>query len=410
MTNAKAKLMRRDKHEVLFYIFCWVLVLAIPLFRETYSLATGRTSDFDWVELGLDYYAFIPFFICFFLGKHFFEPHYFFTGRYKLFFTYTVVSTLLITLLFSSMAPDRRHREIKQFHRQHEQALARAHTAEDSLALMPPALHPDEWSPEPPGNLPEGIPRPPKRGPHHRGFFHGPFVPMLVMTMFMLAASLGVSIVFRHRREELEHQEKQAARLQSELDYLKYQINPHFFMNTLNNIHALVDIDSELAKEAIIELSRMMRYLLYESNQPTVPLSKELSFVQHYIELMRLRCDESVTLTYQQPAPGTIDLGAGIPPMLLISFIENAFKHGISHQKPSYIRVAMSSEDGKFHFTCSNSNFSTESNIQQQGGVGLDNVRKRLELIYPGQHTLQIVPSETDFTVDLWIPLSKLNK
>lgn len=127
--------------------------------------------------------------------------------------------------------------------------------------------------------------------------------------------------------------------------------------------------------------------------------------MQQYLELMRLRCDDSVTISYESPIQPDVALQTGIPPMLLISFIENAFKHGISSQDSSYIQVSIQCEDQCLHFHCHNSNFNQNSNRRQLGGVGLDNVRKRLELLYPGQYTLQIVPTEADFTVDLWLPM-----
>ena len=131
--------------------------------------------------------------------------------------------------------------------------------------------------------------------------------------------------------------------LTSELDYLKYQINPHFFMNTLNNIHALVDIDSKLAKDAIIELSRMMRYMLYETSSPTVPLRNELEFHRHFVQLMRLRFDDSVKVNYQDPDKNASCLNAQVPPLIGIVFIENAFKYGISHRH-SPAQVASASQ------------------------------------------------------------------
>ena len=133
--------------------------------------------------------------------------------------------------------------------------------------------------------------------------------------------------------KELEHNN-----LQTELDYLKYQINPHFFMNTLNNIHALVDIDTEKAKQTIVELSRLMRYVLYESNNRLISLSKELQFLNHYIELMRIRYTDKVRIYVSFPT----DTGeVQVPPLLFVSFVENAFKHGVSYQHASFVSVCL---------------------------------------------------------------------
>ena len=168
---------------------------------------------------------------------------------------------------------------------------------------------------------------------------------------------------------------------------------------------ALVDIDGELAKQAIIELSCLMRYLLYESEQTTVPLRRELTFVSHYLELMKIRFDESVALTYQKPEAASPILEAGIPPLLLLTFIENAFKHGISHKEPSFIDIRIAQENNQLHFYCANSNYNSDSMQPHQGGVGLDNVRKRLQLIYQDRYKLDIMPTRKVFTVDLWLPV-----
>lgn len=412
MTNVKASFLRNNLPEVIFYLVCWILVLAVPIFLEAYDSAIDGEITFQWVDIGYAYVGYVPFLICFLIGKLVLEPRLFFAGHYG----YFIVSTLLVAFLvasgFSYLTPDRRSRH----HERHrlEQLQAEREALRDSIAqsqtdsvAIATGINIGRATPHP-----HPIVCPPMRRHQHNGedrrrkpLSRGLFMPMFFMTLLLMVASLGVAITFRFRRDQLDLKEKQAARLQSELDYLKYQINPHFFMNTLNNIHALVDIDGELAKEAIIELSRMMRYLLYESNHPTVPLQKELDFMQQYLELMRLRCDDSVTISYESPIQPDVALQTGIPPMLLISFIENAFKHGISSQDSSYIQVSIQCEDQCLHFHCHNSNFNQNSNRRQLGGVGLDNVRKRLELLYPGQYTLQIVPTEADFTVDLWLPM-----
>lgn len=133
--------------------------------------------------------------------------------------------------------------------------------------------------------------------------------------------------------KELEHQH-----LESELKYLKYQLNPHFFMNTLNNIHALVDIDSEKAKKTIIELSKLMRYVLYEANKSQISLKYEIQFLENYIALMKLRYTEHLDIQTEFPL---IVPHVQIPPLLFISLLENAFKHGVSYRESSYIHVLL---------------------------------------------------------------------
>ena len=171
-------------------------------------------------------------------------------------------------------------------------------------------------------------------------------------------------------------------------------------MNTLNNIHALVDIDPEKAKDTIVELSKMMRYVLYEGNKQGVPLSREFEFIRHYVALMQLRYTDKVKITLDIPDAVP---DREIPPLLLITFIENAFKHGITYQRQSFVNVSITIEGNRLHFICSNSKAETPN--QERGGVGLDNVRKRLDLIYPQQYTLDIDDQPQAYTAQLIIPL-----
>ena len=185
------------------------------------------------------------------------------------------------------------------------------------------------------------------------------------------------------------------------MDYLKYQINPHFFMNTLNNIHALIDIDTECAKSAVIELSKMMRYVLYDSGRELIPLNKDLQFLQNYIELMRIRYTDTVDIRVEYPHD--LPEQVSIPPLLLIVFVENAFKHGISYNRPSFIRLTVAYTEGRVRCTVVNSR---HGGARQHGpGIGLENVRKRLALIYGEEnYSLEIREEEDTYTVDLIIP------
>lgn len=252
---------------------------------------------------------------------------------------------------------------------------------------------------------------PPDRGAHHP--FHGkremppkPFgnreTNNLVFMLLMLGLNLGVKLYFRAEKREEELQELQKENLNTQLQYLKYQVNPHFFMNTLNNIHALVDINPEQAKEAIVQLSKMMRYILYEGERPMVSLSREEQFIESYIRLMRLRFTDKVSIRFDVPD----DLPeAQIPPLLLITFIENAFKHGVSYQQPSCIKIGISTHDDRLHFSCQNSKH--EMATEHHGGVGLTNARRRLDLIYGSKYSLDIKDKDETYEVELDIPLSK---
>ena len=223
-----------------------------------------------------------------------------------------------------------------------------------------------------------------------------------VLTAFLVVGfNIAIKLFFKSVRDDEQLKELEHQRLQSELQYLKYQINPHFFMNTLNNIHALVDVDTGKAKSSIVELSKLMRYVLYEASNKTISLTREIQFLENYIALMRLRFTNKVSIEITLP---TEVPEAEIPPLLFISFVENAFKHGVSYQTDSFIHVCMQPEEGnRFSFRCMNSNGGKADN--QHHGIGLENVRKRLRLLFGNDYTLSITHEESRFDVLLIIPL-----
>lgn len=224
----------------------------------------------------------------------------------------------------------------------------------------------------------------------------------ILLGFFMTGLNMGIKLLYRSLRDEQQMEELKRQNLQAEMDYLRYQINPHFFMNTLNNIHALIDIDTEYAKSAVIELSKMMRYVLYESGCETISLKKDIQFIENYIELMRIRYDSSIDICLDYPA--TIPNKVAIPPLLLIVFVENAFKHGVSYNHASFIHIRIGYRDDAVTAVISNSRH--EKSRPGTTGIGLENVKKRLALIYQDNYTLSIDDSDPAvYTVKLIIPI-----
>ncbi len=219
-------------------------------------------------------------------------------------------------------------------------------------------------------------------------------------SLMMVAANGGIKYVYKSIRDEQLMNELRTQNLQVEMEYLKYQINPHFFMNTLNNIHALIDIDPDTAKGAVIDLSKMMRYVLYESGCSSTTLKRDLEFVTNYIELMRIRYAEQVSVTFKQS--DNLPLSTTIPPLLLVVFVENAFKHGVGGNE-SYIDISIEARDSLLAFCIENSIANTE---RSGGGIGLVNVRKRLELIYGEKFTMTTGLREASYRVELTIPIN----
>lgn len=222
----------------------------------------------------------------------------------------------------------------------------------------------------------------------------------VITLLLMLGLNIGVKYYFRHQKDRQQMALLEKKNLEQQLEYLRYQINPHFLMNTLNNIHALVDIDTEQAKESIVELSKIMRFVLYEGAKQTVPLERELAFIRDYIKLMRIRVTDRISINVDLPKHVP---NSQIPPLLLITFVENAFKHGVSYRQPSFIDIHADTDDGQhLHFTCSNSKQPAAE--EQHGGVGLQNVKKRLDLIYANNYTLDISDEADTYNISLLIP------
>lgn len=248
--------------------------------------------------------------------------------------------------------------------------------------------------------------RPPENGRHNAP---PPFRQMhgfnyTMTSLFMLFFSMGLRILERQSRIEKLQKEMEKEKLNSELAFLKNQVSPHFFFNTLNNIYALIEINAEDSRKAVLKLSKLMRYLLYESEQGDTKLSSEIDFMENYIDLMKLRMNEKIDLSVSFPENYE---DVRMPPLLFIPFIENAFKHGVSYRIKSFIRIAMTLEGGMIRFTCSNSVVKhPEEKTEEQAGIGLENVSKRLQLLFPGKYELHIVPSKGVYEVSLNISLN----
>lgn len=203
----------------------------------------------------------------------------------------------------------------------------------------------------------------------------------------ILVISLSVALKMSRQWVHTENARREAEknRTEAELKNLRNQINPHFLLNTLNNIYALIAFDTDRAQEAVQELSRLLRYVLYDNQQEFVDLNKEADFIRNYIELMKIRLSSNVRLDTD------IDIDASntarIAPLIFISLIENSFKHGISPMLPSFVSISLSESDGEVTCQTVNSNFPKNIEDKSGSGIGLQQVEKRLELIYPGEYT-----------------------
>lgn len=220
-----------------------------------------------------------------------------------------------------------------------------------------------------------------------------------------------ISTVFQVTSDWMTHQNEkkdlESQNLQSELRFLKSQINPHFFFNTLNNLYALTLKKSDLAPEIVLRLSEMMRYMLYESNEKRVTLENEINYVKNYLELEKLRQGNKFNIQFN------LEGQAGnqqIAPLMFIPFLENSFKHGLDNQiKSGFVNIHMSLKDDSVEMDIENSKPPTipEKNSDKiSGGIGLENVKRRLKLLYPQKHALEITDKPNTFKVSLNIQLN----
>ena len=230
--------------------------------------------------------------------------------------------------------------------------------------------------------------------------FRAGFSSFAGIAMLINWMAIGIALSIRYVMRQQERKQKE---VEAELAWLKNQINPHFLFNTLNNISSLAQIDGDETQEAIMQLSDLLRYVMYETNKPKVPISGEVEFMKNYIELMKLRCNEMTTVTSQF---SVFSSQLEVAPLLFISLIENAFKHGMNSNAPATIDISLTQEGDNLVFNCDNTNNPKPTKDRSGSGIGLDNTRRRLDLLYPGCYTWeQAITPENIYHVKITIRL-----
>lgn len=226
----------------------------------------------------------------------------------------------------------------------------------------------------------------------------------MLFSILMAGANTMIKLYYRALATEQRMSILEKENIETQMQYLKYQINPHFLMNTLNNIYAMVDFDKDMAKRSVMELSHMLRHVLYDSGEKNTTLDKEVDFLHNYIELMRIRFVDDVDIRLSAPDVN-LCRKVSMPPLLLIVLVENAFKHGISYTKPSYIFIDIDVIDDEL--ICMVENSSHQRSETEHSGIGLSNITKRLDLLFGNRYTLRIDNSkEESYRVKLVIPIT----
>lgn len=224
---------------------------------------------------------------------------------------------------------------------------------------------------------------------------------------FVSIASTAIRFSLQWMQSEEEQHKTELQLKAAELKVLRNQINPHFMLNTLNNIYALINFNPQHAAEAVTQLAALLRYMLYEAPDEGVEVQRLASLCEDYINLMRIRVNKNVDVTFDSDVPD--GHGPLVTTYLLMPILENAFKHGVSPTRKSYIHIILRCDESIFYFCCRNSNYPRQNNEQQQGGIGLEQVRKRLELSYPGSYTYSagLSPDGKEYSTEIEIHFPK---
>jgi two-component system, LytTR family, sensor kinase len=353
--------------EMMLHICVWILVFIIPQYLLILQEEPSN-SMYLFIFLKTVFYALI-----FYLNYFVLIPLLFFKQKRILYYVTALLSVLVI-FYFSEEVGDMTRPRPPDFDKQELLSNGNEIIHENFMPDDGPMRHrpPPKWQ-----------------------FLYNNLITLL------LVSATGLGLRFAKKIQETERLRKEAEKekLNTELVLLKSQIHPHFFFNTLNNIYALTEAGSADASKAILKLSRLMRYVIYESETETTMLSKEIDFLKNYIDLMRLRLTGKVTLDVRFPDDYT---DTEIQPLLFITFIENAFKHGISYNSPSFISIVLNVSSDNIEFLCRNSIIDIPDEIREERtGLGLENVKKRLDMLYPGKHQLTIVNENSVFEVNL---------
>jgi hypothetical protein len=358
----------RRRIKLLLHMLAWVILLGLPLY---FIKRWHVDKDFIW----LYYINIILYGIIFYANYLILIPGFFFKEK-----RYRYYISVILLVAFFYLVSDYSNKLVFKY-------LPGRYQTE-----MSPQGPNEIRQPGPP--LLQGFKRPPFRQMHLYNF--------AINSIFLVFFSLGMKVLERQSKYDEVKKELEKEKLNSELAFLKNQISPHFFFNTLNNIYSLIGINAGDSQKAILKLSRMMRYLLYESETGNSPLGREIEFMNNYIDLMELRMSDKVDLKVSFPEDYE---NRSIPPLLFISLIENAFKHGISFREKPYIEISMLTSRDSITFRCVNSiaKIKEESGIGHPSGIGLENLSKRLNLLFPGKHDLKINRSENEFEVLLYI-------
>lgn len=402
-SSKTTKMNYRKEHFI--YTLMWILIYISPVMGTYMRMSSNPHIEFSWYEV-LNAWKFDTVWLVMFAVHNFLLTPLLILKRRTILYVILIFTLISVTMGIQwFLRPAYHHHRVPRYSR-HERVQHR-----DNIPDFRPDDELEDMYEEALKEQPKeqrNAQRYPRRYSYMRPYEPFPlFGPGELVAAFggllLMGMNLGVKLYFKSQEDSKLLSQIDKHNLERQLEYLKYQVNPHFFMNTLNNIHALVDIDPERAKTTIVELSKMMRYILYEGSNRMIPLPREVQFLSNYVQLMRLRYTDKVSIRMSAPSnlPDMM-----IPPLLLIMFVENAFKHGISYRKESFVYITVDVTDNHLKFVCRNSKQQLTLKEKKGGGMGLVNVRRRLDLLFQDTYTLKIEDRENEYDVSLDLPLT----
>lgn len=362
---------KTKRGETIIYSVLWLVIFLMPIY------ISKTTSGIEWTRVQHEWFRMVPYAIVFAFHNYLLFPYLFISNKRILYYSSTLV--LVVAIAFIA----------------------------DTITDIPHLLGGNDMGmhnrPQGPQQGPPlGPPQGPRMGPGQQPW-HKILIDNMLVSILVIGFNAAIKITIKWQDEEQKNKELEKEKLQTELAFLKNQVSPHFFMNTLNNIHALIDINTEDAKESVIKLSKLMRYLLYDSEEGKTTLTQEIEFIKSYVDLMKLRFTSQVSINLSFP---TSIPKIEIPPMLFTSLLENSFKHGISYQKESFVEIIMNTDNDYLYFRIRNSKKENNNGLNEPGGIGLENLHKRLELIYKNRYSLEQTEDENTFEINIKIPLN----
>jgi sensor histidine kinase YesM len=351
---------RKTKLELKWFALFWIVMFAVVPLMYIFQYAIGRDEGVNMAFILQNWLEILPYFVLFCIHNFLLAPL-FFRKKYALYFSVTtaVFIAFSVYILATIIGPP---------------------AGADGTVEAPP-----------------GTKRP-----------FSPEVMKILIGALLLLVNLGIKAMVQSMENEKEVQELRAESLAQSMEVLRYQINPHFFMNTLNNIQALVLTEPEKATQCISEFSKLMRMVLNEGSTALIPLDREVQFIGHFVSLMRLQLPQAVRIDFDCPENGG---GAMVPALAMVSFVENAFKHGSKSGEGAFVTISIATENGRVRFLCANKSEPVAiPKDASEGGIGISNVKNRLELLYDKDFVLDCGSDDGAYTVLLSIPAIPKNE